>query len=85
MVLEQEIQQYEKDLSDMLKTHDGEFVVYYGIERLGFYKNLDEALKAGHAKYGDVPFLAREVDKIYLNGGDPVYKIRKRVKIIQED
>lgn len=66
MVLEEEITQYEKDLPDILKNHENEFVVYKGKDRLGFYGDYQGALKAGYNRCGNDRFFVKKVLKEYI-------------------
>jgi hypothetical protein len=60
MALEREIDTYRRKLPELL-PHKGEYVVIHGEEVVGFYAVLEDALRAGYGRFGDEPFLIREV------------------------
>jgi len=62
MRLDAEIEIYEKQKSEWLKSHRDEFVVIKGNEVLGFFTDFNQAYRAGVDKYGiDTDFLVKRV------------------------
>ena len=60
-ILRLEIEAFEKNRVEWLKHHAGKFAVLKGSDICGFYDSDENALVAGLEKYGDVPFLIKEV------------------------
>lgn len=63
MVLENEIETYEKQLPS-LKDHAGKFVLIHGTEVTGVYSSYEDALKDGYEKFKLDPFLVRQIQII---------------------
>ena len=70
-VLEDAIDTFMNLLPQMLKKHEGQWVVIKDGEEkpLGFAKSQECAYKRGLKEYGNVPFLLRQVDREYLECG----------------
>lgn len=61
-MFEQEIKLLKKHLSKLKKQNpNGGFVVIKGNEILGLWLNRQDALKQGFEKYGNQPFLVRNI------------------------
>jgi hypothetical protein len=60
-MLETERKYYDAHKAEWLRTHAGRFVVVKDEQLIGVYDTLDEALQAGAAEFGLVPFLVRRV------------------------
>ncbi len=60
MVPETEISFFENHRTEWAEQHQGEFALVYESEA-AFFETLKEALDAGYARYGLVPFLVRQV------------------------
>lgn len=71
LVLESAIDTYMQLLPEMLKKHEGRWVVIKDGEEkpLGFSKSQMRAYKKGVREYGNVPFLLRQVSREYLEFG----------------
>jgi hypothetical protein len=52
---------FESELPALLKEHRSEFVLIKDKHILGFYPNVEAALKAGYEKLGNVDFLIQEI------------------------
>lgn len=63
MALEKELQTYEKLMPDLLQEA-GKYVVILGDEVLGTFDTLDDALKAGYARYELEPFMVKRIDPL---------------------
>lgn len=70
-VLEAAIDTFMNLLPEMLKEHEGQWVVIKDEEEkpLGFAKSQMRIYKKGLKEYGNVPFLLRQVSKEYLEYG----------------
>jgi hypothetical protein len=62
MALERELAVYDEHLLELLPG-EGKYVVIKGEDIAGVYDTLDEALGAGHGKYGPVPFLIKKIQR----------------------
>lgn len=60
-VLKKELEYYEKNKKELLKTYKGQFVVIKGDKFIGSYTTEIEAYKAGVEEFGTEPFLIRRV------------------------
>jgi hypothetical protein len=60
MALEHELAVYNEHLLELLPS-EGKYVVIKGQDIAGVFDTLDEALSAGHGKYGPVPFLVKKI------------------------
>ena len=68
--LEPNIDVFMKNLEKMLSEHEGEWTLIGGdLVPLGFYNSEKGAYKAGLIKYGNVPFLIRQVSQDYIKHG----------------
>lgn len=61
MALEQEIVFFDQNKADWLQHHLGKFAVIRTNELAGFYDNAAGAYVAGVDRWGDSPFLIRQV------------------------
>lgn len=69
-VLEEAIDTFMDLLPDMLKEHEGQWVVIKDGERpLGFARSQMRIYKKGLKEYGTVPFLVRQISREYLEFG----------------
>lgn len=59
----EELHFFEKNKKDYLKHYEGQFVLIKGKEFIGSYTNEEEAYKVGVEKFGNVPFLIKQVVK----------------------
>jgi hypothetical protein len=60
--LNAELELYESNKLDWLRSHPGEFVVIKGNDQLGFFAEFHEAYRAGVEKYGiHTDFLVKKV------------------------
>ncbi|HUW05518.1 MAG TPA: hypothetical protein VMW01_04590 [Williamwhitmania sp.] len=63
-MFEKELEVYKKIKADYLaQSPQGGFVVIKGEEVLGIWQSRLDALKAGIDKYGDVPFLVKNINE----------------------
>jgi hypothetical protein len=60
MALERELAVYRDHLPGLLSA-EGKYVVIKGEDIAGVYGTLDDALGAGHGKYGPVSFLVKQI------------------------
>lgn len=77
-VLEAAIDTYMKFLPEMLKEHEGEFVIIRDEDKEPsgeFWHCEQDAIKVAYENFGNIPFLVREVSKeyeIYGRSGKPI-------------
>jgi hypothetical protein len=69
-VLDEEIRTYEAHKQDLLRDHEGEFVLIKGTDIIGIFPTRDEAMSAGYRRYllMKEPFLMRQIlphQKVY--------------------
>ena len=55
---------YEASLQNLLGTAEGKFVLIHGDEIAGPFDNQMDAIAAGYAKFGNVPFLVKQIVKV---------------------
>jgi hypothetical protein len=55
-----EVETFEAHLSDWA-DRPGQFVLIRGRDVLGFFPRYEEALEAGYERFGDGPFLVKEI------------------------
>ncbi len=63
MALETERQYYDSVKPELLRHHEGKFVLIIGNEVLGAFDNPEEAYKAGLQQRGNLPMLIKQVLK----------------------
>jgi hypothetical protein len=70
MPLEKELAAYEKMKADLLKTHNGKFVLIHGEELCGAFDTAENAYGEGVKRFGQEPFLIKKVaaqEEVYRN------------------
>ncbi len=60
-VLEKELQTYEANRQKLIGTSKGKFVLIKGSEIAGVFDTHIDAIRQGYDKYGNVPFLVKQV------------------------
>jgi len=60
-VLEPELKYFQQNKPELLKTHLGQFVLIKDCQMAGAFTTFDEAFNAGVAKFGNAPFLVKQV------------------------
>jgi hypothetical protein len=60
-MLEQEREFYDGHLADLLKRYAGRFVLIKGLELVGDFDTMDDALEEGARRFGLSSFLVRRV------------------------
>lgn len=61
MALETELQYFDSIKSELLKHHEGKYVVIVGTEQLGVFDDAESAYGYGIEKRGNVPMLIKQV------------------------
>lgn len=64
MVLEKELETFERRLPELLEHNKGQFAVLKGGLLLGTFTTFDEAFEAGVDQWGNKEFLIREVTAV---------------------
>lgn len=70
MALETELGFYESIKDDLLRHHEGKFVLIIGREQLGVFDRSEDAYKHGITLRGNVPMLIKQITQ-----NDPVERI----------
>lgn len=64
MVLERELQTYERKLPDLL-VNEGKFVLIQDEEVIDTFDSYEDALKGGYERFGvDTPFLVKQIQAV---------------------
>jgi hypothetical protein len=63
-MLEKEFAKYEAEKPNLLATNEGKFVLIRGDEIVGCFDSFAEGVKAGYAKFGNTPFLVKQVEAV---------------------
>lgn len=61
VLLEKEMNVFDKQLPDLLEKSAGKFVLIKEDEIIGVYEAREDALRAGYEKFRQEPFLVREI------------------------
>lgn len=61
MVLEPELETYEKHRTELLGNALGKWVLIRGDEVVGTFDTQDDAIAEGYRHFGNVPFLTKQV------------------------
>ena len=61
MALEKELQVFEAKKADWLKHHEGKYTLVRGEEVAGFFDTAEAAYVEGVRKWGNMPFLVKQV------------------------
>ncbi len=60
-VLSSELATYDREKAGLVSESEGKYVVIKGDDVLGVYSSQDDAIAAGYQKYGNVPFLVKQI------------------------
>ena len=63
MKLKQEYVYYQANKAKLLKEHSGRFVLVKGRGVIGFFGSGEEAYKVGLERFGNQPFLIKQITK----------------------
>ena len=63
-VLETELKTYEHERDRLLGACEGKFVLIYGDQVFGAYDTEMDAITLGYQKFGNVPFLVKQVLRV---------------------
>lgn len=66
---DRDVHAYVSALPDLLKEHDGEFVLVGQAEVAGLFPSRQEAMENGYAKFGARGFLVQEISRQELEMG----------------
>jgi len=61
LILDTELEPYERNRDRLLGTAEGKFVVIHDIQVIGLYDSKVDAIAAGYQQFGNVPFLVKHV------------------------
>jgi hypothetical protein len=54
---------FEKLLPELLQSHPGKYVVLHDTQVIDFFDTLSDAVKFGHAQFGDANFSVQEITR----------------------
>jgi hypothetical protein len=57
----QEIATYRSRLPELLRDHEGQFVLIKGTDIVGFFPDFSAALREGYRRFGVVPLLVQQI------------------------
>jgi len=60
-MLEKEVKIFEQNLTELVKTDIGKFVLIKDEQIIGTFAAIVDALKSGYEKYKDQPFFVRQI------------------------
>lgn len=63
-VLDAELKTYEQHRDHLLGTAEGKFVLIWNDQVIGVYDSKMDAIAQGYQKFGNVPFLVKQVVKV---------------------
>jgi hypothetical protein len=63
-LLDSELATYERAKDQLLGTSEGKFVLIRGDEVVGVFDSKMDAIAQGYQKFGNVPFLVKQIMKI---------------------
>jgi hypothetical protein len=68
---------FTKRLPDLLQSHPGKYAVLHDGEVIDFFDTLGDAVKFGHAKFGDANFSVQEITRHGVNLGFHSYALHQ--------
>jgi hypothetical protein len=68
---------FTKLLPDLLQTHPGQYAVMHEGEIVEFFDTLGDAVKFGHAKFGDANFSVQEITRQSVSLGFHSYAVHQ--------
>ena len=63
-ILDHELETFELHREELLGSAEGKYVLIQGAEIAGVFESKPDAIAQGYQKYGNAPFLVRQVLKI---------------------
>lgn len=66
---------FTKRLPELLQSHPGKYAVLHEGEVVDFFDTLGDAVKFGHAKFGDANFSVQEITRRGVNLGFHSYAV----------
>ena len=63
-LLDEEVRTYENRKPELLGSSEGKFVLIKGVEVAGIYESETDAITDGYNRFGNVPFLVRQVLRV---------------------
>jgi hypothetical protein len=66
---------FSKMLPDLLQSHPGKYAVLHDGDVIDFFDTLGDAVKFGHAKFGDANFSVQEITRQGVNLGFHSYAL----------
>lgn len=63
-LLDTELKTYEQQRDRLLGTYEGKYVLIHGNEVVGAYTSKMDAIMLGYQRFGNVPFLVKQVLRV---------------------
>lgn len=63
-ILSKEIETFKNNKENLLRDNSGKFVLIKGQEIIGVYDTQKDAIKVGIDKFGNNPFLVKEIEEV---------------------
>ncbi len=65
-VLDTELTTFQLNRDRLLATDEGKFVLVHGDEVVGVYESKMDAISQGYLKFGNAPFLVKQILKVEI-------------------
>ncbi|MBI3798266.1 MAG: hypothetical protein HY268_15045 [Deltaproteobacteria bacterium] len=65
-ILATELKTYERHREELLGAAEGKFVLIHEAEVVGVYESQMDAIAEGYRRFGNVPFLVKQIVKIEI-------------------
>ncbi len=65
-LLQAELETYERHRHELLGKSEGKFVLIYNDEIVGVFESKADAIKQGYERFGNVPFLVKQILKVEI-------------------
>jgi hypothetical protein len=78
MALEKELATYQANLQ-VLKQHEGKFVLIHGDQVIDTFTSYDDALKEGYKQFGLKPFLVKQILTI-----EPIFAFTRPIAAVRK-
>lgn len=66
VLLEVELKAYEDHRDELLGTNSGKFVLIKGEQIVGVFDTPVDAIRAGYERFGNVPFLVKQIVQVEI-------------------
>jgi len=73
--VDQNFEAFNKLLPELIKSHAGKYALLHAGEVIEFFDTISDAVRYGHAKYGDLNFSIQQVSAQNINLGYHSYAL----------